>query len=288
MAVGSTELTARPRIEFTKDAGRLYRRRYNPLTGETISVDHPIQFFEDFLGDAIADPWSSGTAGTGANGTNGAFATTTASVANHSGRITLTSGSTGAMADDIAMITFDQYLVPANNPDMNLEVRICRLSALGNIGLGFTDSDGTTVSEPVYFDEGDEPVLAVHDGCGFSVNGAFAPTPRNWQLWSAYEGNPSLQVKTATAPLANTVGMQILRIRLSSSGYLTGWLDGVMIFNQKTRQSLASNTPFLLDPDVPSVDPTVAYTPFVYVTNPIGTASARTANVDYIRLWAGR
>jgi len=284
MAVGSTELTARPRTVYEKDAGRLYRRTYNPLTGETISVDHPIQFFDDFLGDAIQDPWSSGTANTGANGTNGSFAISVAS----GGRILMTSGSTGAMTDDIAMITFDQYLVPANNPDMNIEVRLGRGGLAGNIGIGFTDSDSTTVSEPVYFDEGDEPVLAVHDGCGFTINGSFAPTPRNWQLWSAYEGNPSLQVKTATASVSYSTGLQILRVRLSSKGYLTGWLDGVMIFNQETRQGLASNTPLLLDPDVPSVDPSVAYTPFVYVTTPLGITSARTATLDYIKLWAGR
>lgn len=279
MSIGNAASLAGLNTERSFDQSQGYVRRYNPQSGETIALSHPIVFYDDFLGGTLAGSWSS---------PNGVQGTTTMASDGLGGRALLIPGALGIMTNDIAMLMLDTPFYPSSSYDINLEVRLgVDASGPARIGVGFTDADTSDVQEPSELDDEDTLIVSVVDGAGFLLNEDGA-SPANWHLWAAAYGDTSLHVKSNDDSTLASSAMQVLRIRLNRAGYVSGWIDGVKVFDHQAHYGSCLHT--VVDSfEDPSVDPTQGYRPYIYTTYPLGASPADpNLFLDYVRVWAGR
>lgn len=290
MAVGVASLTAGIRVDRCNEGGRNLVRRYDGESGETVQVNHPIQYYDDFLGDVLRDEWNV------AVGNDSDTPTVAISAGLLGGRLLLTSGNdSGAPPEDLipvtlAMLNSGLNFTPGSLYDLNLEVSLGTGATLGSIGMGFTDAAPSEVEQPLTtstdFPLANTPSCVT--GCGFVAEADSSATAglRTWRLWGVAGSAVKVLVDSDIVTTVATTALQILRVRLNRRGQLSGWINGRLIFNQET-QSGAGRI-LQQGSTTAAVTPATALMPYVFVRNPLSTAASRTALVDYVRIWASR
>jgi hypothetical protein len=223
--------------------------------------------FEDFygtwaIGDAgPADTWST-TAG---SGTATEVATTVAASLN--GEVTMKSSTDdGANSANSTTFTGINLGFKANSGGLAMEVRL-KVDAITAVALfiGFTDTISTTVELPIFLVAGDIDSDAT-DACGvaFDTDG----TTDQWFHGGVKNGTDTTPAYSGTAPVAATY--VTVRVEVSSTGAVQGFIDGVAIGN----------------PVANAVTATVALTPMVVVSS--RSAAARILTMDYIKVEQNR
>jgi hypothetical protein len=219
-----------------------------------------VSYFDDFLGDVIADQWGvdKGSDGSAAN-----FALS-ASV-NGMLRATCGAGAGASMAAN--GVQLHQALQwKANAGNLEMEARI-KLSAITNIAVfvGFTDQIAA-LEMPIHSAASANTITTnATDAVGFFFDTSM--TDDKFWLAGVKADTAGTHVNSTIAPVANT--WVRLKIEVDSSGNATGFINGVKV-------GVVAN----------AVTATVALTPVVAAFT--RSAATATIDVDYIDINASR
>jgi hypothetical protein len=243
------ENTERNDIKLSSTGVRSYARPPNPI------------FFDDFLGDVIADQWGT-AAGTD---TSIAVAAFNAQVG---GVVRMTSGNTtaGTMATNGVQL-HSALNWKANQGGLIFEARV-KVELITNVALfvGLTDQVAS-LEMPINASGTSEQLTSTaDDAVGFLFDTAFA-TDNTW-LVGTKAGTDATHQNSGVAPTADT--FHYYRIEIDSSGHAKFFIDNVQT------GTLMAN----------AVTATVALTPVVAVFS--RNSTQKYVDVDYIYVTADR
>lgn len=232
--------------------------------GNQIDMPGPsrVVFFDDFLGDVIADQWdlqegtdsATGSAAILAGGIGGVL------------RITTGDAGTGLAADMEQLTTGLQW--QASNGDLVFQTRI-KLSAITTcyVFVGFTDLAASLEAPIVSAASADTLTTTATDAVGFMFDTRM--TTDNWWLVGVANDVDATAQNTGYAPVADDY--ETLRIEVNSSGAATFFRNGIQV---GTRMSGA-------------VTATTKLTPTINVSK-TSVAASMTADIDYVHVACNR
>lgn len=219
-------------------------------------------FFDDFLGDVLADQWGSLE---GADDSTSVVATISAAV---NGVVRLVTGdsATTTMAGNGVQI-HSQLNWKANSGNLIFECRL-KLSAITNVAVfvGLTDQISALEIPIESAASSDTLTSNATDAVGFMFDTSQAND--KWWLVGVKNGTAATAQNSAIAPVAATDN--ILRIEVDSSGNATFYIDGVKVGSQMSG----------------AVTATVALTPVVAATS--RSTASRNIDIDYILVQSDR
>ncbi len=262
-AVNMTELTALTGNTLVLPSVTALAREVNELDSSAKFV-----FIDDFYGTWLSTDSAAGPADfwitTAGSGTGNAKATTVANSLN--GEVTIKSASDdGTDAANSSNITGVNLGFKASSGGCAIETRL-KVDAITAVCIfvGFTDTVGSTVEQPIYMVAADIDSTAT-DACGILFD--TDATTDVWTVGGVKNDVDTAPTLSALAPVADTY--TILRVEMSSAGAVTAYVDGVSI------GTVAA-----------AVTTTVALTPIVIVNN--RGAAQRILTVDYIKVEQNR
>lgn len=219
-----------------------------------------VNYFDDFLGDVIADQWGVD------KGSDGAAANFAISAAvNGMVRATTGAGAGASMAANGVQL-HQQLLWKANMGNLEMEARV-KISAITTVALfvGFTDQIGSLEAPITSAASADTITTNATDAVGFMFDTAMS-TDTIW-LVGVKNDVDATKANSAVAPVADT--WITLKVELDTSGNATFYINGA----KKGTVSAA-------------VTATVALTPVVTCFR--RAAESITCDVDYIDIYASR
>lgn len=229
---------------------------YHPDSGVDLGSADYVSFFDDFLGDVIADQWSA------AKGSDAQAVIATVVASTAGGAVRLTSGDTTTVAESLSSLT-QALNWKANTGGLFVEARVKLVSSIANVAvnIGFTDDLATSTLEEPFSISGTTITSNATDGVCFVYD--TAQTNDYWHLQGVKAGTDTAINNSSKAPVADTYAL--FRLELDSSGNATFFIDGVKV-------GTAAN----------AVTATVALTPVVSVM--ARTTTSKSVDVDYIRV----
>lgn len=218
---------------------------------------HHVEFFDDFLGDVIADQW---------NFVEGTDSTTTDAAilaGGIGGVLRVTTGDAGTgLAADMAQLT-QALQWQASNGCLAIEGRF-KLSAITNCYVFFGFTDVVTLEAPIISAASADTITTnATDAVGFMFDTRMS-TDNWWAVGVATDVDATAQ-NLAVAPVADTYAT--FRIEINSSGVATFFYNGNVIGSRMTG----------------AVTPAADLTPTFAVSKTSVTASM-TADIDYIHV----
>jgi hypothetical protein len=228
------------------------RRIQDADTGETIRVDAPITYYDDFLGKAcdLTNDWTVA----GVNSGNAIISVL------KNGVVQI---STGNADDDDVDMALGLVLTAAQGIGMEARIAITDVDKTC-LNVGFTDATGEAADLiPAMFAVATATITA--DNCALLVADADATSyvVRGICANATVAGT----IVTSTVVPADTI-YHIYRVEIDSLGNVEFYIDGVYI----GATALGILT-------------TAALCPYIGVINH-GEAAVNTTNVDYVRVWA--
>lgn len=227
--------------------------KFHPERGGHIAQENFVQFFDDFLGDALDARWS------GAAGTDGQAVAPTINAAN-GGTMRMTTGDTVTVAESAVSLTH-MLNWKAGNGGLYLKARIKPISSVDDVAyfVGFTDTKASSTLEIPITLSGTTLTTNATDAVGFVFD--TAATNDYWHCQGVKADTDTALLNTSVGPSADTY--QTLEIAVSSSGSATFYIDGVLV------GSVAN-----------AVTTTVALTPVI--TAMARTTTSKSIDADYI------
>jgi hypothetical protein len=189
-------------------------------SGNQISYPSPsrVSFFDDFLGDVIADQWTY-VEGTG-NPSDAAIL-----AGGIGGVLRVTTGAAGTgLAADLSQINLGIRQWQASNGDLVFQSRV-KFSAITtcSLFLGFTDV--ATLEAPVIGATGTTITTNATDAVGFMFDTTL--TAVKWHLVGVANDVDATKQETTVAPVADTYAT--FRIEVSTTGVATFFYNGAQI-----------------------------------------------------------
>ena len=194
-----------------------------------MQMDTKMTLFEDFHGvwlntePTVLDLWLT----TKGSGTNTAIATTvTASI---TGEVTLkSSDANGATSANASNITSSALAFKADQGGLVIEARL-KIDDITEayIFVGFTDVLGSTVEHPLDFTDGSDTLISdATNACGIVFSGD-ATTQKFCHGGVKAGSDTTAAFASSAAAVANTYA--VLRVEVSATGGVRGFIDGVAI-----------------------------------------------------------
>lgn len=213
-----------------------------------------VGFFDDFLGDALADKWDTDIEGAGSiaptTGSNGVLAVTTDATSGDRATLAL---STSFKPDGGPVVFEARVAVPVDANAKTIEIGLSD-SVSETAGQAFSSHDATAVGVAA-----DAVVFAINEG--ESVD--------DWKALAVAGGGTPQGVESTIAPAAT---YSVFRVELHPTGLLCDarfYVDGVLVAEITDAATTAVN-----------------YTPWLSVVT--GSANAVEFNVDYVFIRAPR
>lgn len=219
------------------------------------SVDRVV-FFDDFLGDVIADQWNY-VEGTDASPTAGA--TLSGGIG---GVLQFSTGDAGTgLAADLAQVTMD-YQWQASNGGLAMQARVKtdRITAFYAF-IGFTDL--STLEAPVIAATGTTITTNATDAVGFLFDTGF--TVDNWKLVGVATDVDATMQDSGVAPVADDYATY--RVEITAEGVATFFINGAQVGTSMTGAvtAAADLTPTLAFGNLSGVDPALVDVDYVHV-----------------------
>lgn len=227
---------------------------FKKIGGLYAQHDRKVQFYDDFLGDALDARWS------GAAGSDSPAAVSVATITTGGIATVKTGDSNASVAADTSSLTHGLNW-KASGGNLVFEAR-CKVDAITNVKLfiGWTDTLATTTLEvPINMTTGTLTTTAT-DACGFMFD--TAATNVKWQLTGVANDVDASVINSNVAPTAATY--QIFKIELTTSGAATFYIDNVKY------GSLSG-----------AVTPSVLLTP-VFCARAAGDTTPKSLDIDYV------
>ena len=226
--------------------------------GKQVDAPSPnrVVFFDDFLGDIIADQWSA------LEGTDGATSDAAILVGGIGGVLRLTTGDAGTgIAADMEQIT-QALQWQASNGDLVIQARL-KMSAITTCYafIGFTDL--VTFEAPVIGATGTTITTNATDAVGFLFDTTL--TAVKWHLVGVANNVDATLQETTVAPVGDDYATY--RVRVTSAGVATFFINGVQV-----------GTPMS-----GAVTPAVDLTPTIAVSK-LSVAASMTMDIDYVHV----
>ena len=226
--------------------------------GKQVDAPSPsrVSFFDDFVGDVIADQWNI------VEGTDSATSDAAILAGGIGGVLRITTGDagTGLAADLIQINQARQW--QASNGDLVFQTRL-KLSAITtcSVFVGFTDV--LTLEAPVIGASGTTITTNASDAVGFLFDTTL--TNKTWHLVGVANDVDATFQNSAVAPVA--AQYQTFRVEVSAAGVATFFINGVQV---GTAMSGA-------------VTPATDLTP-VLGAGKLSAAASMTMDVDYVHV----
>jgi hypothetical protein len=191
--------------------------------GSQVSLDSPsrVSYFDDFLGDVIADQWNLVEGTDGATSDAAIVSTANAGIGGVL-RITTGDAGTGLAAD---LIQINQALQwQASNGDLVFQARL-KLSAITtcSVFLGFTDT--VSLEAPVIGAGVASITTTATDAVGFLFDTTL--TNKTWHLVGVAADVDATFQNSTIAPVA--AQYQTFRVEVSAAGLATFFINGVPV-----------------------------------------------------------
>ncbi len=221
---------------------------------------YTVEFFDDFLGDVIADQWNI------VEGTDSATSDAAILAGGVGGVLRFTTGDAGTgLAADLVQAT-QALQWKANSGGLCIEARF-KLSQITEAYGFFGFTDVVTLEAPIISaGSADTITTTATDAVGFMFDTRM--TTDNWWMVGVANDVDATKVDLGAAPVADTYA--VFRIELTAAGVATFYYNGVA----KARMTGA-------------VTPTVALTP-TFAVGKLSTATSITADLDYFHVAALR
>jgi hypothetical protein len=216
------------------------------------SVDRVV-FFDDFLGDVIADQWNA------VEGTDAATSDAAILAGGIGGVLRLTTGDAGTgIAADMEQIT-QALQWQASNGDLVIQARV-KLSAITTCYafIGFTDL--VTFEAPVIAATGTTITTNATDAVGFLFDTGF--TVKNWKMVGVANNVDATFQDSGLAPVADTYAT--FRVVVTAAGVATFFINGNQVGTSMTG----------------AVTPATDLTPTIAVSK-LSVAASMTMDIDY-------
>lgn len=218
-------------------------------------------FFDDFLGDVLADQWS------GAAGADGQAVAPAILAGGLNGICRLTSGDAGDGTANDASILTHTLNYKASSGGLYMRTRLKINTAVTNVcvNVGFTDVLATTTLEMPITISGTTLTTAATDAAVFVFD--TAQTNDYWHAQGVKNNTDTAISNTSVAPAADTY--TVLEVYIDNNGHAAFYIDGVL------KASVAN-----------AVTTSVALTPVVAVE--ARTTTSKVVDIDYIEVRAKR
>ena len=226
---------------------------------DTPSVDRVV-FFDDFLGDVIADQWNA------VEGTDAATSDAAILAGGIGGVLRLTTGDAGTgIAADMEQIT-QALQWQASNGDLVMQARV-KLSAITTCYafIGFTDL--VTFEAPVIGATGTTITTNATDAVGFLFDTTL--TAVKWHLVGVANDVDATKQDSGVAPVA--AQYQTFRVVVTAAGVATFFINGIQVGTSMTG----------------AVTPGTDLTPTIAVSK-LSVAASMTADIDYVHVAMNR
>lgn len=220
-----------------------------------------VEFWDDFLGDVIADQWNA------VEGTDSATSDSAILAGGIGGVLRLTTGDagTGLAADQVQLTQALQW--QASNGGLSIEARF-KLSAITTCWAFFGFTDLVTLEGPVISAaSADTITTTASDAVGFMFDTRMATD--NWWLVGVAADVDATHQNSGVAPVADTYA--VFRIEVSSTGVATFFYNGNPIGTRMTG----------------ALTPATDLTPTISVSK-TSVAASMTMDVDYFHVSMNR
>lgn len=223
----------------------------------TFGDSNTVEFFDDFLGDVIADQWNF------VEGTDSATTDAAILAGGIGGVLRVTTGDAGTgLAADLAQLT-QALQWQASNGGLAIEARF-KLSAITTCYCFFGFTDVVTLEAPVISAaSADTITTTATDAVGFMFDTRMS-TDNWWAVGVAADVDATAQ-NLAVAPVADTYAT--FRIEINSSGAATFYYNGNVIGSRMTG----------------AVTPATDLTP-TFAVGKTSVAASMTADIDYFHV----
>jgi hypothetical protein len=222
----------------------------SPTRGTGFNAAQYIRFYDDFLGDVIADQWN-GTAGA-----TGTVPTISTSLAN--GQVRLSTATT----NDTSVLALEVQFLPSNG-NIYMEARVS-LASITNVcvNIGFTDTKANeipiTISGTTITTNASDAAVLVFDT---------AQTNDFWHIQGVKANEDTAIFNTGIAPVGGA--MAVYGIEIDTAGHATFFINGQQV-------GVVAN----------AVTPSVRLTPVI--AQVARSAAAKNVDVDYVVVQAVR
>jgi len=230
--------------------------------GSQVDLPSPsrVTFFDDFIGDVVADQWNA------VEGTDSATSDAAILAGGIGGVLRLTTGDAGTgIAADMEQIT-QALQWQALNGDLVLQARL-KMSAITTCYafIGFTDL--TTFEAPVIAASGTTITTNATDAVGFLFDTGFDVD--NWKLVGVATNVDATFQDSGYAPVADAYAT--FRVELTAAGIATFFYNGVQV-----GVAMAG-----------AVTPAADLTPTIAVSK-LSVAASMTMDIDYVHVSMNR
>jgi hypothetical protein len=231
--------------------------------GSQIALPGPgvVSFFDDFLGDVIADQWNL------VEGTDSATSDAAILAGGIGGVLRITTGDAGTgLAADMPQLT-QALQWQASNGGLVFECRISMSQITeAYCFVGFTDL--VTLEAPIISaGSADTFTTNATDAVGFMFDTRM--TTDNWWLTGVANDVDATHQNSGYAPVVNTY--EVLRIEVSAAGVATFYRNGIQVGTAMTGALTAAT----------DLTPTIAF-------GKLSTTTSITANLDYVHVAMAR
>lgn len=231
--------------------------------GSQIALPSPrtVSFFDDFLGDVIADQWNL------VEGTDSATSDAAILAGGIGGVLRITTGDAGTgLAADMPQLT-QALQWQASNGGLVFECRISMSQITeAYCFVGFTDL--VTLEAPIISaGSADTFTTNASDAVGFMFDTRM--TTDNWWLTGVAADVDATHQNSGYAPVVNTY--EVLRVEVSTTGVATFYRNGVQVGTAMTGAVTAAT----------DLTPTIAF-------GKLSTTTSITANLDYVHVAMAR